>query len=100
MNTDKNSKIIEPPNLLDGADVLFWAYEPQKPFFIMNKSDGTPYKPIHGIAICRYPGENQFYKFSCDVEWNVENDWACDSLEEALKSANDQSTLPIFWNKK
>lgn len=100
MKTDHNRQIIEPPNLLDGADVLFWAYEPLQPFFLMTYSDGKPYKAIHGLAICRYPGETQFYRFSCDDEWKVENDWVCDSLEEALKSANDQSTLPIYWNKK
>jgi hypothetical protein len=66
----------------------------------MEYSDGRPYKPIHGFAICRYIGESGYYKFSCDAKWNVENDTDCDSLEEAIKAAEDLAAEPIIWNKK
>ncbi|NTV37190.1 MAG: hypothetical protein HGA53_09565 [Anaerolineaceae bacterium] len=100
MTTSQNRETLEPPDELDGAEVILWAFTPQKPFFIMVYSDGTPYKPIHGFAICRYKGESQYYKFSCDIEWNVENDMDCDSIEEAVKIANDMTIEPITWNKK
>ncbi len=100
MTTLPNHGILEPPDELDGAEVLLWAFDPQKPFFILEYSDGTPYKPIHGFAICRYPGENQYYKFSCDIEWQVENDWVYDILEEALQAAADRSVEPVIWNQK
>ena len=100
MTKPQNRDSLEPPNKLDGAEVIMWAFNPQKPFFVMKYSDGTPYKPIHGFAICQYKGENQFYKFSCDLEWNVENDSVSDAIEEAIKTANDLSTEPITWNKK
>lgn len=90
----------EPPDELDGAEVILWAFHPQKPFFIMEYSDGTQYKPIHGFAICRYKGEQRYYKFSCDINWNVENDLDCGCIEEAVKIATDMSNEPIIWNKK
>ena len=51
-NLPKNEN-FEPPDELDGAEVLLWAYNPVKPFFIMWSVDGTEYKPIHGFALCR-----------------------------------------------
>lgn len=100
MTTIRNLNSIEPPNELDGAEVILWAFNPKKPFFLMENSDGTPYKPIHGFAICQYTGEKQYFKFSCDIEWNVENDMDFDSIEEAVNAANDLSNEPIIWNKK
>jgi hypothetical protein len=100
MTTELNHETIEPPDELDGADVILWGFNSQKPFFNMEFSDGTPYKPIHGFAICRYKGEKHYYKFSCDITWNVENDQIFDSIEEAVQAANDMSTELITWNKK
>ena len=100
MSIFRHRKTLEPPDELDGAEVLLWAFNPQKPFFIMEYSDGTKYKPIHGFAICRYKGEKQYYKFSCDIKWNVENDSDHDSVEEAVSAAINMSIEPITWNKK
>jgi hypothetical protein len=100
MTIFQNRDTIEPPDELDGAEVILWAFNPQKPFFIMKYSDGALYKPIHGFAICQYKGEKRYYKFSCDIAWNVENDSDCDSIEEAVKVASDMSIEPITWNKK
>ena len=100
MTTLLGRETIEPPDELDGADVILWAVSSPIPFFIMKYSDGTPHKPIYGFAICRYKGEKQYYKFSCDIMWNVENDQVFDSIEEAVKAATDMSTQLIMWNKK
>lgn len=100
MTTLLDRETIEPPDELDGADVILWAFSSRIPFFIMKYSDGTPYKPIHGFAICRYKGEKQYYRFSCDIAWNVENDQVFDSIEEAIKAANDMSMQLITWLKK
>ena len=91
---------FEPPDELDGAEVLLWAYNPVEPFFIMRYTDGTEYKPIHGFAICRYKGSDIFYKFSCDHDWNVEGDFDEPSIEAAVQSAQSQSIEPINWIKK
>ncbi len=100
MNIIQNRDTNEPPDELDGAAVILWAFNPQKPFFIMTTSDGTPYKSIHGFAICQYKGKKGYYKFSCDIGWNVENDKDCDSIDEAINSANDISLESINWNQK
>jgi hypothetical protein len=68
--------------------------------FVMKYSDGTAYKPIHGSAICRYKTGDEIFEFSCDIEWNVEGDSDCDSLEEAVEVANCMSIEPIAWNNK
>ncbi|PKO11715.1 MAG: hypothetical protein CVU39_27915 [Chloroflexi bacterium HGW-Chloroflexi-10] len=98
-NLPKNEN-FEPPDELDGAEVILWAYNPEKPFFMMQYVDGTDYKPIHGFAICRCKGAELFYKVSCDSAWNVENDSDHASIEDAVKAANDLSKEPITWNKK
>lgn len=91
---------FEPPDELDGAEVLLWAYNPASPFFMMRYADGTEYKPIHGLAICRYKGSEVFYKFSCDRNWNVEGDFDETSIEAAVQNAQKQSSEPITWIKK
>ena len=100
MITKQSRKPFEPPDELDGAEVVLWAFNPEKPFFIMESRDGTMSVPIHGFAICQYKEERQYYKFSCDKEWHVENDMDHGSVEEAVKAATDMSTEPIIWQEK
>ena len=95
----QSRKPCEPPDELDGAEVLLWSFNPEKPFFIMESRDGTMSVPIHGFAICRYKGERQYYRFSCDKEWRVKNDMDFASIEEGEKAANDMTTEPIIWHK-
>lgn len=100
MTTISNRDTLEPADQLDGAQVTLWAFSPKNPYFIMKYSDGSPYKPIHGFAVCRYGSENLFYFFSCDIEWNVESDQVCDNTDEALLLANTMTNKPVRWNKK
>jgi hypothetical protein len=95
-----DTKFLEPPDELDGAEVLLWAYSPDKPFFMMKYTDGGEYRPIHGFAICRYKGSDTCYKFSCDRNWNVVGDMDAASLEEAMDLAQSQSPEPITWHNK
>jgi hypothetical protein len=39
------------------------------------------------LAICRYEGEEAFYLFGCDAEWNPITDTWHPSLEEAQQQA-------------
>lgn len=89
-----------PPDQLDGAGVLLWAYSPDQPFFIMNDSHGAPHQAIHGFVVCRYEAENIFYRFSCDLGWNVVNDMDYASLEEAVNSAHGLSGQALTWYQK
>jgi hypothetical protein len=91
---------LEPPDELDGAEVILWAYNPQKPFFVMKFTDGSDYMPIHGLALCRYKGKSQVYRFSCSLGWQVQNDSVYDSEEEAIKATGSIFQEQIKWNKK
>ena len=86
-----------PPVTLDGAAVLFWAWSENVPFFTM--SDGNQGIPIFGLAVCRYSDAGSVYRFSCNKNWEVENDshWG-DSVEHALLSASgDYDIAAIKW---
>lgn len=47
--------------------------------------DGGDGVPIHGFAVCRYEA-GSIYRFSCNADWEVENDSQYDTLEAARKS--------------
>ncbi|MCK0473232.1 hypothetical protein [Halalkalibacter sp. APA_J-10(15)] len=42
---------------------------------------------ITAMAICKYEGGNEYYLFSCDLNWEVVGDFDHDTLEEAKESA-------------
>lgn len=67
---------MEPPQELDAARVLEWAWS-DEPFGFVGPV------PIHGLAICRYPGAPGVYRFSCDRGWEVQQDQDHDTVEEA-----------------
>lgn len=66
----------------------------------MKYSDGSDYMPIHGLAICRYKGTNEVYRFSCSLGWEVENDSVYAGEEEAIKVTNSMLQEHINWIKK
>jgi hypothetical protein len=43
--------------------------------------------PISGLAICQYPGEDLFYLFGCDEQWESVTDTWHQTLEEAQSQA-------------
>ena len=40
-----------------------------------------------GLAICQYPGENNYYLFGCDENWNTITDTWHETLEDAKAQA-------------
>ena len=78
----------KPPPELDGANVIFWSWSGDTPFFVM--SDGEAGIAIHGLAICQYSGSSGVYRFSCSESWEVENDSPYESPEEAMNSPSGQ----------
>lgn len=91
--------ILEPPDEIDGAKVVWWAYDSKKPFFVMKFTNGLDYKPIHGFALCQYKSSREVYKFSCDLQWNVANDSVYETVEQALSDIGRQFQ-DIHWQKK
>jgi hypothetical protein len=91
---------MKPPEFLDGAKVLEWAWSGSEPFGYMNDTDGIPVYAVYGQAICQYQNHNKFYRFTCDQDWNVVNDFDNDSIEEAKESAAQLYRVPATaWNK-
>ena len=74
---------MKPPDRIDGADLLEWAWS-DKPF---GEVSGIK---IHGLAICRYAGASEVYRFSCDAQWNTQQDEVYGSAIEAKHELPDQ----------
>lgn len=89
-----NNQVNEPPDELDGAIVIKWAWSGTKPFGLIRYQDDL-YKPIeiYGLAICQYENSDSVYRFSCDKNWKVQNDSPHNSVEEAQHSLTDQYKL-------
>lgn len=84
---------MEAPEILDGAQVIFWAWSGERPFgFVPSKGEGEQVA-IYGLAICRYPPSTQWYRFSCDHQWQVVQDSDYDSAEEAMEYLPQQYRL-------
>lgn len=97
-----DSKVNEPPDELDGAKVIKWAWSGDKPFGLMRYQDEM-YEPIeiYGLAICQYEDTRAIYRFSCDKKWEVQNDSPQDSVEDAERILPDQYKLvPAEWRTK
>ena len=69
----------KPPNKIDEANVLFWAWSGLIPFGKVGDKD------IYGLAICQYENSNEVYRFSCDKHWETQQDGLYDSVEKAKK---------------
>ena len=89
----------EAPEFLDGAQVIYWAWS-DPPFFVMPSADGMTGVAINGLAICRYD-KGPIYRFSCNAEWNVENDLDFDTAEAAMSGLSGQYDVhKVKWQKR
>jgi len=48
---------------------------------------GVVQRQAAGLAVCQYEGEDCFYLFGCDVDWNSVTDTWHPSLDDALDAA-------------
>ena len=48
---------------------------------------GQPAPPAKGLAICQYKGEDGFYLFGCDQDWNPVTDTWHSTFDEAMAQA-------------
>lgn len=91
----------EPPDDLDNAKVIKWAWSGERPFGIIGNVDDPDREDIFGLAICQYADSDHFYRFSCDKNWDVVNDALYDSIEEAINELPDQyKEVERFWQVK
>jgi hypothetical protein len=93
MSTEVNSPNTEPPDYLDGARVIKWAWSGQQPFGFVANEDGTEREEIYGLAICRYDkstSKEPIYRFSCDKYWETVQDSIYDTVENAILHLPEQ----------
>ncbi len=92
----------KPPEKIDGANVLLWAWS-QEPFFCISSTDGSLSIPIFGLAVCRYVESGEVYRFSCNAKWETENDFdygtGPDAVEVAMTAVSIQYNSRVAWQK-
>lgn len=74
---------MTPPDQLDNATVLEWAWS-------TSGFGSVSGEPIHGLAVCRYGTEDDFYRFACDSDWQVLQDQVYSSILEAKTELPEQ----------
>lgn len=79
-----------PPEYLDGAKVIKWAWSGHEPFGFVGVEGDTDRIEIYGLAICKYDEGEGIYRFSCDKDWEVIQDAFSDTIENAIKHLPDQ----------
>lgn len=87
-----------PPEEIDGAAVLEWAYASDKPFGVVHANNETDAIEIVALAICRYPNDSKIYRFSCDATWETVQDFFYSSIAEAKAALPEQyQNVEIHW---
>lgn len=86
----KDDLFHRPPDMLDGAQVIKWAWSGNRPFGVMPVVGDEPKIEIYGLAICRYKDSSEVHCFSCSSEWEVQNDSPYHSVEDAMEQLPDQ----------
>lgn len=90
-----------PPNYLDGAKVIKWAWSGEKPFGSLINTDHTDNEEVFGIAICSYDNSTNFYRFSCNKKWEVIQDSFYDSIDDAINFLPQQyKNVERHWQLK
>jgi hypothetical protein len=91
-------KMNIPPTEIDGAKVLEWAWSGEIPFGFIPSSASDQSIEVFGLAICRYPTSGKVYRFSCNSNWEVEQDADYDSVSEAkLKLPHQYREVEAIW---
>ena len=86
-----------PPPTIDGARVLEWAWS-DLPFGALWDTRGQVVALIHGLALCRYEGAGEVYRFSCNADWECEQDQAYASLEQARQELPEPyRRVAVVW---
>ncbi len=93
--------MVEPPDYLDGAKVVQWAWAGQYPFGYVNSNDNNLREEVFGLTICIYEDSKNIYRFSCNKNWVVIQDSPYDSIEEAIMQLPEQyKNVKIVWQTK
>lgn len=90
----------KPENNIDGAKVLYWAWSGSSPFGFVGDSKDPIASKIFGLAICKYEDSDEVYRFSCDENWETQQDQVYDSVNQAIESLPEQyKNVSARWIK-
>lgn len=81
---------MKPPEYLDGAKVIKWAWSGVQPFGTVSSEDGAENEEIYGLGICKYEGSEVVYRFSCNKSWETIQDGVYENIEKAVELLPDQ----------
>jgi hypothetical protein len=79
-----------PPPILDGAQVLWWAWSGDTAFGELYGAEEDD-RAVHGFAVCRYD-TGQIYRFSCNRNWEVVQD-----MDHATE-VDAKASIPINYD--
>jgi hypothetical protein len=103
----EENRIVEPPDDLEGAKVIKWAWSGAEPFGHLpivvsdTSNDSSDSIEIFGLAICQYNDSDNVYRFSCDKDWEVQQDGVYESVEDAERQLPDQyKAVTAKWSTK
>ncbi len=82
------------------ANVLYWAWSGNKPFGWIGSSKDPEAIPVYGLAIAQYEGDSTIYRFSCNENWEMEQDATYATVDEAMTYLPEQyREEPANWQK-
>lgn len=85
----------QPPSEIDGARAIEWAWSGDLPF---GEIPGTDPSLIFGLAIATYD-DRKFYRFSCDRDWETQQDAPYYSvLEPEAQVPNQYLNSEVVWH--
>lgn len=82
--------MIKPPEQVGGAKVVLYTKIDERHDHTGNCKQivaGVLMRAAFGLAICQYEGEENYYLFGCDENWNTLTDTWHETLEEAKEQA-------------
>ena len=87
-----------PPDMLDGARVLWWAWSGDLPFGELVGASGDV-RQVFGFAVCRYDS-GEVYRFTCNKDWRVVQDMDQGNEEEAKADIPSQyDSSRVVWRR-
>ena len=88
------------PDFLDNARVLEYTDKGHYGYVIEYDENYVPHhKKLYYLAIARYDGDDCFYLFGCDADFEVISDGLYDSPEEC-KTCDCDVSEDTLWHKK
>lgn len=86
------------PKKIDGVDVLEWAWSGDEPFGMLLYDNGEVASEIYGLAICQDESSKIIHRFSCNYNWEVEQDSVYESLLDAKSNLPKQyCNVSVNW---